>query len=220
MIATPIRLALVEDSAAFAAELCEVFKDQPDVVCVATCPSAASARTTLPRLKPDVVLVDLGLPDASGAELIRELAPQLPETDFVVLTVFDDDETISQALRHGASGYVLKRSGGARIVGAVREVHRGGVPLDAEIAQRLLLLFRQQPKPPSSLPELGPQENRLLRALAEGASVKEAAAALGVTHASARTYVRRIYAKLGVRSRTEATRRFLNLGRGESVQPR
>ena len=208
---SPIRLALVEDSRAFAEELAEVFRHQPDILWVATCASVAAARSTLPAVTPDVVLVDMGLPDGTGAAVIGELAPQMPETDFIVLTVFEDPETIAAAVRNGAAGYLLKRSGGARIVQAVREVRQGGVPMDAEVARRLLAVFRQIPHPAPSLPELGPQENRLLRALVDGASVKEAGEAIGVTYASARTYLRRIYAKLGVRSRAEASRRFLNL---------
>jgi DNA-binding NarL/FixJ family response regulator len=208
---SPIRVALVEDSRAFAGELCAVLEQEQEIQCLTVCLSAAAARETLPGLAPDVVLMDMGLPDGSGAALLGELSPRMPKTDFVVLTVFDDDETIEQAILNGASGYLLKRSGGAKIVQAVRQVREGGAPFDNEVSRRLLGLLRERPQPATSLPELTAQENRLLRELSQGASVKEAAAAIGVTYASARTYVRRMYAKLGVRSRMAASRRFLNL---------
>ena len=206
-----IRLALVEDSTAFASALRELLEQEEGIQCVAVCPSAAVAREKLPTLAPDVVLVDMGLPDGSGADLLGELVPQMPGTDFIVLTVFEDDEMIQKAILNGATGYLLKRSGGAQIAQAVRHVRAGGTPLDNEISRRVLALLRERPQPAASLPELTAKENHLLRELSQSASIKEAGAAIGVTYASARTYVSRIYAKLGVRSRMEAARRYLNL---------
>ena len=177
---------------------------------MAVCPSAATAREKLPALAPDVVLMDIRLPDGNGADLLGELLPRLPKTEFVVLTVFEEDETIERAIRNGASGYLLKHAGGTQIVQAVREVCRGGA-LDFGVSRRVLAMLRERPQPAVFLPDLTPQENRLLCALTQGATVKEAATTIGVTYASARTYLRRMYVKLGVHSRMEAVRRFLGL---------
>ena len=206
-----ISVAMIEDSLEFASLLEQVVRGTPDLILCGIFRSCAEAMQEVPDLDVDVVLVDMGLPDGSGVEVLRALVPRLPETDFLVLTVFEDDETISRAIQAGASGYLLKRSGATQIIQAIRTVHCGGSPLDAEVSRRLLTLFRGRVEMESGLPELTPQENRLLGEISRGASVKEAAASIGVTYATARTYLRTIYAKLGVQSQVQAVRRFYNL---------
>ncbi len=210
----PITLGLVEDSVGFAQTLLQALADQPDIRCTHVCRTAAEAVRKLPVGPPDVVLLDMGLPDRSGVDVLRALAPRMPETDFVVLTVFDDDETINAAIQAGASGYLLKRSGSAQIAQAVRTVRTGGSPLDAAVSRRLIAILRQEPEEVANLPELTAQENRLLREFSRGASVKEASDAIGVTYATGRTYLRHIYSKLGVQSQVQAVRRFYNLRGG------
>lgn len=207
----PIRLALVDDSPGFLESMQQALADAVDIQIVAICANASEALKCLPGSRPDVVLLDMHLPDRHGTEVLGLLVPKMPETDFVVLTVFDDDETISTAIRNGASGYLLKRSGSEDITNAVRTVRSGGSPLDAAVSRRLLSLMRKDVAPSEGLPELSLQENRLLREISHGRNVKEASEAIGVTYATGRTYLRHIYAKLGVQSQVQAVRRFFNL---------
>ena len=206
-----IRLALVDDSKGFAESMQQAFAACEGIAVVAVCSTAGEALAQLPARRPDVVLLDMQLPDLHGTEVLARLVPTMPETDFVVLTVFDDDDTISTAIRNGASGYLLKRSGSEDIANAVRTVRSGGSPLDAAVSRRLLSLMRKDVTAEEGLPELSLQENRLLRQISHGQSVKEASDTIGVTYATGRTYLRHIYAKLGVQSQVQAVRRFFNL---------
>ena len=211
-----VRVAMVEDSTGFGEMLAACLRQQAEIELLGGASTLRDAIQRLPVWKPNIVLLDLGLPDGSGIEVLRALAPSMTNTSFVVLTVFEDDATIREALSAGAVGYMLKRSGWRSIVDGVQLAAGGGSPLDAQIARRLLEVWRsrgsRESQTVNDLPELTAKENELLRQMAKtGDSVKEIAEALGLTYDTVRTYIRRIYVKLGVHNRSQAERRLLSL---------
>lgn len=211
-----VRVAMVEDSTGFGDMLAACLGQQPDLEFLGGVRTVRDAVRRLPVWQPQVVLLDLGLPDGSGIEVLRELSPSMTQTSFVVLTVFEDDASIREALSSGAVGYMLKRSGWRAIVEGVGLAAGGGSPLDAQIARRLLEVWRthgaRERQKLDDLPELTAKENEILRQMAKtGDSVKEIAEVVGLTYATVRTYIRRIYVKLGVHNRSQAERRLLSL---------
>lgn len=178
------------------------------------CGSWASGEEAIARvcsLRPDVVVVDLELPGISGEDCIRALSGVLPCAAFLVLTVHEDPARVFESLRAGAHGYLLKGSTPAAIVAGIEAAGRGGAPLSPEIAHLVIRAFKQTParKPAMPLPALAPREHEILEHLATGMVPKEVASAMGITYETVRDYLKRIYRKLHVRSRTEAVLRFL-----------
>lgn len=173
--------------------------------------SGEEALAALHALKPDVVVVDLELPGISGEDCIRALAGILPTAAFVVLTVHENAERVFGALQAGANGYLLKGSSTEVIVSGIHAAHRGGSPLSPEIAGMVIRAFQKKSakKPPIPLPSLSPRERQILELLATGMAPKEAAAELRISYETVRDYLKQIYQKLHVRSRTEAVLRFL-----------
>ena len=178
--------------------------------------SGEEALAVLHALKPDVVVVDLELPGISGEDSIRALSAILPCVAFVVLTVHENAERVFGALQAGANGYLLKGSPSADIVSGIQAAHRGGSPLSPEIAGLVIRAFQNQTpkKALIPLPSLSPRERQILELLATGMVPKEAAAELGISYETVRDYLKQIYQKLHVRSRTEAVLRFLEAGEG------
>lgn len=165
-------------------------------------PDFESAAAALPKLKPDVVLADIQLPGRSGIELVREWKPRLPDTEFLMLTTFDDDDLVFDALRAGAMGYLLKRERLDTIADAIRDLRGGGSPMSSSIARKIVGTFREVDTDKTG--SLAPRERELLDLLARGRTYKECADALVLSIDTVRTYIRRIYRKLQVRSRHEA----------------
>lgn len=176
--------------------------------------SGEEALAALHALRPDVVVVDLELPGISGEDCIRALSAILPGAAFVVLTVHEDADRVFGALQSGANGYLLKGSPSAVIVSGIQAAHRGGSPLSPEIAGMVIRAFQHQgpKKAPVPLPSLSPRERQILERLATGMVPKEAAAELNISYETVRDYLKQIYQKLHVRSRTEAVLRFLEAG--------
>ncbi len=176
--------------------------------------SGEEALAALHALKPDVVVVDLELPGISGEDCIRAISAILPGSAFVVLTVHENAERVFSALQAGANGYLLKGSPSAVIVSGIQAAHRGGSPLSPEIASMVIRAFQQngEKKPPIPLPSLSPRERQILELLATGMVPKEAASDLNLSYETVRDYLKQIYQKLHVRSRTEAVLRFLEAG--------
>lgn len=205
----PIRVAIVDDEGELREQIAAYVDHAPGFRCVRACASAEEALRWLPQDRPDVVLMDINLGAMDGIECVRRLKPQLPETQIVMLTVFEDTERIFRALAAGATGYLLKRLAPPRLLDAIREVHAGGSPMSAPIARKIVTSFQQPPPRPDPAAELSPREREVLEGLAEGRAYKEIADKLGVSIHTVRNYIRRIYEKLHVRSRTEAVAKFL-----------
>jgi DNA-binding NarL/FixJ family response regulator len=158
---------------------------------------------------PDVVLVDIGLPGMSGLEGLGVLRERYPEAALVMLTVYEDDERIFDALCAGACGYLLKRVPPARLLESLREAKQGGAPMSPEVARRVVSIFRSVRPPSQAEHDLTPHETRLLKLLVEGHNYKSAAAELGVTFHTVAFHIRNIYEKLHVHSKSEAVAKAL-----------
>ena len=173
--------------------------------------SAEAAVPALLESKPDVVVVDLELPGASGMEMIREMSPHLLNTAFVVLTIHDDPAKVFAALRSGASGYLLKSAKPAEIAAGIRQAAEGGSPLSQDIARLLIQSFQEPAKPEKKeIPGLTPRESQILELLAKGMVPKEVGYELHISYETVRDYLKSVYQKLHVRSRTEAVIKYLH----------
>ncbi|BBM69203.1 LuxR C-terminal-related transcriptional regulator [Rhodothermus marinus] len=208
-----IRVALVEDETIVQDTVTFLLETSDDLVLVGRFNEVQAALKSLPQLRPDVVLVDIGLPDGSGLELIRSLREVLPRTEFLVLTVFDDDRHILEAILAGASGYLVKRDLPELLLKAIRTVRQGASWMSAGIARRVLELFREELAPANALRTLTSREQEILQLLSEGFSNAEIAERLKISAETVRTHIRHIYRKLQVHNRTEAAARFLRYGR-------
>lgn len=173
--------------------------------------SAESAVPSLLESKPDVVVVDLELPGASGIEMIREMSPHLLNTAFVVLTIHDDPKKVFAALRSGASGYLLKSAKPSEIASGIRQAAEGGAPLSQDIARLLIHSFQEPAKSErKEIPGLTPRESQILELLAKGMVPKEVGYELHISYETVRDYLKSVYQKLHVRSRTEAVIKYLH----------
>lgn len=211
-MAKPITIGIVEDSTAFRTQLSDYINARSDFRCVCTCPTAATALAEIPKHAPNVVLMDLQLPDGSGIDCTFQLKGKLPQTEFMIFTVHEDTEQIFDALKAGASGYLLKRTSPDEILAAVRDLHSGGSPMSHEIARKVVQSFRHEPRVSQSKKEveaLSPRQQEILQLLARGSTVKEIADQLQLSVETIRSYIKLVYQKLHVRSRTEAVLKYL-----------
>jgi len=172
---------------------------------------AESALESLPEKKPNVVLMDINLPGISGVEAVAKLKPSLPDTQFVMLTVYEDSDHIYAALAAGASGYLLKQTPREELLAALEDVHRGGSPMTSNIARKVVQSFRQKPAGLSADGDLSPREQEVLGMLSRGYLYKEIADLLNIAGPTVNTYVRRVYEKLHVRSRAQAVAKYAHL---------
>ena len=158
--------------------------------------------------RPHVVLMDIDLPGMTGIEATLRLHRQFPETDVLMLTVFEDDDRVFEAIRAGATGYLLKKTPPSRILAAIQEVYEGGAPMSPGIARRVMQSLHRSTAP-HELDQLTPREATILSLLAAGNSYKMVAAEAGISIDTARTHIKRIYEKLHVHSVTEAVAKYL-----------
>jgi DNA-binding NarL/FixJ family response regulator len=203
-----IKVAIVEDDARIRKVVIEVLASAKDCQCVGAFADGATAVANLASLVPDVILMDINLPNLSGVECVARISPHLPGAEILMLTVYQDPETIFRALAAGAHGYLVKPVMPRRLLKAIREIRAGGVPMSPGIAREVVDFFRREPALPASGAtvedaRLGPREQQVLKFLVDGLSYKEIAGELGITSNTVATYVRRIYEKLHVRSRRE-----------------
>jgi DNA-binding NarL/FixJ family response regulator len=214
-----VKVAIVEDNRGLRASWERIINAAPGYSCVGAFPSAELALRQLPAVLPDVVLMDIHLPDLSGIECVRRLRETLPQIRILMLTVYADSENIFRALQAGASGYLLKRTTPSELFEAIQQVLHGGAPMSGEVARKVIETFRQQPGPrsPGPNPELTPREHEVLEQLAQGYSDKEIASRLKVSFDTVRSHLKHIYEKLHVRSRTEAAMKYAELGQPSPV---
>ena len=177
--------------------------------------TAESALAKLPQDKPGVVLVDINLPGMSGIECVRRLKPVLQDTQFVMVTVYEDANHIFNALAVGATGYLLKQTRRGDLLAALKEVHAGGSPMSSQIARKVVQSFRR-PTDSGNQADLSPREQEVLELLARGYLYKEIAESLQISVQTVNTYIRRIYEKLHVRSRAQAVAKYAHLPFGDA----
>lgn len=204
-----IRVSIVEDDARVRASLARLIDGAPRFRCVSQHESAERAIAELPAVRPDVVLMDINLPGMSGVDCVRRLKVLLPGTQVVMLTVYEDTDLIFAALAAGATGYLLKRTPPDELLDGIRDVHRGGSPMTGHIARKVVQSFRDADRGGTDGDALSPREREVLDHLAQGYLYKEIAARLAISYDTVHTYVRRIYEKLQVHSRTEAVAKHL-----------
>ena len=208
----PISVSIVEDNDKLRGTLAKVIGRAEGFRFASDYGSAEDALAGLPKIKPDVVLMDINLPGMNGVECVRQLKVLLPATQIMMLTVYEDTENIFNALAAGASGYMLKRTPVKELIEAIHEVKRGGSPMTTHIARKVVLSFQKtsgQQQAANELSELSEREQQVLDLLAQGLIYKEIADKLEISYETVHTYIRRIYEKLQVRTRTEAVAKFL-----------
>jgi len=206
-----IKVSIVEDDPKAREILVDWINRAEGFRCVSNHGSGEEALARIPEQKSDVVLMDINLPGMNGPECVRRLKPLLPGAQFMMLTVYEDSDHIFQALQAGAAGYLLKQTQRAGLIAALRDVHGGGSPMTANIARKVVRAFHHTTPPQHTVAELSTRENEVLQLLAQGFLYKEIADTLSVAVPTVNTYIRRIYEKLHVRSRTEAVARFAHL---------
>jgi DNA-binding NarL/FixJ family response regulator len=204
-----ITIAIVEDNETVRNTLRELIDAAPKLRCGGAYATAKEAMIEIPRLQPEVVLMDIHLPGESGIACTARLKAQLPELQVIILTVYKDIELIFQALKAGANGYLLKRASTEEVLSAILDVQSGGAPMTSEIA-RLVVQSFQSPSA-SGIREHGltPRELEILTLLSDGITNKEIAVRLGISSETVRTHLDHIYQKLHVQGRTEAVSKYL-----------
>jgi DNA-binding NarL/FixJ family response regulator len=202
------RIAIIEDNKIIRESLVEFVQADPECRCVCACATAEEALTAIPRHQPEIVLMDIQLPNLSGIECTARLKRMIPSLHIIMVTVYEDTERIFRALRAGACGYLLKRCTPEELISAIREVRQGGAPMSRDIARKVIASFQEPLKTTAEIEELSPREREILELLAQGLPNKEIARRMGVNDGTVRWHLRHVYDKLHVRSRTEAALKF------------
>jgi DNA-binding NarL/FixJ family response regulator len=205
-----IQVAVVEDDEEIRANLTHMIGCHAAFRLLRCFSDGETALADLPRLKPDVVLMDINLPGMDGVECVRRLKAKMPQVQFIMLTVYEDGNRLFRSLMAGASGYLLKCTSPEKLLASIEEVHAGGVPMTPEMARRLVRHFQEMPEPPTELQRLTQRESEVLDQLARGFLYKEIEENLGISTGTLRSYIANVYDKLHVHSRTEAVVKYLN----------
>lgn len=208
---TPVKVVIVEDKQQIREGLAALISGTEGYQCSNTFDSMETALSRINAQNTDLVLVDIGLPGMSGIEGMRVLKKNYPDLLMLVLSVYEDDERIFEALCAGASGYLLKKTSPARLLEGLREAVNGGAPMSPEVARRVITIFREIRPPENSDYQLTPHETRLLKLLVEGHNYKTAAAELGVSVNTISFHLKHIYEKLQVHSKSEAVAKALRI---------
>ncbi len=217
----PIRVVIVEDDIHFQNAVINAIQDAPDMLLLTVACTRSQGLRALDGEPADVLLVDLGLPDGSGIDVIRAAHARWPDCGIMVSTVFGDELHVMQSLEAGAAGYLLKDSASMRMLGEIRNLHAGGSPISPLIARQILTRFVRpstpdttplQPNPDRPRARLSAREQQVLEFITKGFNSEEIAGLLSVSRHTVQTFVRRIYGKLEVKSKTEAIYEARNQG--------
>lgn len=203
-----ISFAIVEDQAELRKNLEEWLKIAPGLNCVGACSTGEEALRQLPKLYPDVVLMDINLPGMGGIQCVSKLKQLLPETNVIMLTTYDNAEMIFDSIRAGATGYLLKNQPREELLLALQQVQSGGSPMSLKIARKVFNHFQTPLKHGSEIEQLTNREEEILRLLTKGYLYKEIAEHLGVSLGTIQTHIASVYEKLHVHSRTEAAMKY------------
>lgn len=199
-----ISLAIVEDLDEVREGLHQFISLNKEFNVLDTFRTAEEAMYELPLIKPDIVIMDINLPGMNGIDCIKEVKNKIPKTQFMMFTVYENDEKVFEALKAGASGYLLKNTGLLQMIEALRELHNGGSPMSANIARKLVTVFREQERKFDAIETLSSRENEILQLLSKGLLYKEIAEQLSISVSTVRQHIHKIYEKLHVQNRTEA----------------
>jgi len=203
-----IRVVIIEDIKEIREGLQMLIDGSDGFVCAQTFATGEDALEKLPRLCPDVALMDINLPGINGIEVVRQLKTQCPDTQFIMSTVYEDDESIFESLKAGASGYLLKKTAPSKILDSIIEVFHGGSPMSGQIARKVIASFQQKDSIDGS-ELLTVREKEILKSLAKGLRYKEIAAEFNIGIETVRSHARNIYEKLQVQSRMDAINKIM-----------
>jgi len=206
-----ISVCIVDDNNELRAALEEIISMSDGYNCAGAMSTAEDAMRKLPLIKPDVVLMDINLGSGeTGIDCVRELKPTMPSTNFMMCTVYEEDEKIFEALNAGASGYILKKTAPGKLLEAIRELYQGGAPMSSQIARKVVAAFQKHTAAPGAndLASLSNREKEILELLSRGLMYKEIAAALFISQETVRKHVYHVYEKLHVSNRVEAVNKF------------
>jgi DNA-binding NarL/FixJ family response regulator len=206
----PIKVAVVDDDEGIRTSLAAMIRRATNLRLTGDYPDAETALKEIPRRPPDVVLMDINLPGVNGVECVRQLKTNLPSLQVLMLTVYEDSDSLFNSLKAGASGYLLKRTASARLLEAIRDVYDGGSPMTPQLARRVVQFFLKPGTEDSAVSKLTPGEKEFLDQLAQGYAYKEIADRMKISIDTVRSYVRTVYEKLHVHSRTEAVVKYLH----------
>ena len=204
-----VKVAIVEDNAGVRENWVKLINSEPGFACVGACDSGEAALKRFPALQPDVIMMDINLPGMSGIECTARLKEKMPEAQILMVTVYADHEHVFEALKAGASGYLLKCTDPSELTRSIADVMRGGAPMTGQIARQVIAAFRRPTVNAVAEAQLTRREEEILEQLSQGFCNKEIAARLGTSVETIRTHVRHIYEKLHVHSRTEAAAKYL-----------
>ncbi len=208
----PITVSLVEDNQGMRDSFALLLNHTPGMSCLAAYPTGEAAVQDVPRRTPDVMLMDINLPGMSGIACVDQLKARCPKLQILMLTRFEESDTIFEALRVGASGYLLKNTPPEELIQAIEQVHAGGAPMSMQIARKVIGFFQKIRQPASGFDKLTSREQEVLALLAKGYLYKEISDSLNISINTLRNHLRAIYDKLHVHSRTEAAVKFLKSG--------
>ena len=206
-----ITVCIVDDVSELRQALEEIVSSADGYKCIGTMSNVSEALTRIPLLKPDVVLMDINLGETeSGIDCVRELKPITPATNYMMCTVYEDDEKIFEALSAGASGYILKKTEPQKLLESIKELHEGGAPMSSQIARKVVVAFREKPVATHSpsIDQLSHREKQILEELSRGLMYKEIANVLFISSETVRKHVYHIYEKLHVTNRVEAVNKY------------
>ena len=199
-----IKVVIVEDDQEMREGLNAIVQSHPALECLATCASGEEALKTVPDVMPDIVLMDIHLPGISGIECVRRLKPGLASAQFMMCTVFEDNENVFDSLCAGATGYLLKNSPPVKITNAIVDLYHGGSPMSSTIARKVIQTFQPTVQQSRDMENLTNREREMLDLLSKGYRYKEITDHLCISFETVRTHIHHIYEKLHVQSRTEA----------------
>lgn len=200
----PIKVIIIEDDDEIRKNLSELISSHPDFILLEAFPDAESFIKKVDKMQPDVAVVDIHLPGITGIKCIEQVKPLMPHIQFLVWTIFEDDDNIFDSLCAGATGYITKSTAPGKIYEAIKDIVNGGSPMSANIARRVVTRFKQDKSPAKEMELLSDREQEMLRYLSAGFRYKEIAEKLFISTETVRTHIRNIYQKLQVNSRTEA----------------
>jgi len=205
-----IAVCIVDDNKDLRDALEEILGMSEGFLCVGTLATASEAITRIPDLKPDVVLMDINLGgDENGIDCVKDLKPRVPQTNFMMCTVYEENEKIFEALSAGASGYILKKTAPLKMLEAIRELYQGGAPMSSQIARKVVAAFQgRNPSQNEEIDGLSNREKEILELLSKGLMYKEIAAELFISQETVRKHVYHIYEKLHVSNRVEAVNKY------------
>jgi DNA-binding NarL/FixJ family response regulator len=209
-----IKVAIVEDNQVLAKSMEQLFNQTPDIRCVVSIKNLLNVVSVFQKAKPDVVLMDIGLPDISGIEGVRTLKNNFDHMQILMFTVFDDDDKIFEAIREGASGYLLKKSRPQEIIDAIRDLNEGGSPMSPSVARRVIQFFQAGPPLKEEDFQLTTREKEILFALVDGLSYKKIADKYYLSVHTIRKHISNIYEKLHVHSKSQAVAKVLHGNKG------